>query len=397
MLYIKTFGGFDIIKDDVSIFLDVKYPYRVIILFKYLLTYHDHKLISENIIEDLFAQEDYNNPKAVLRTQVSRLRKYFKLLNIEEYFSLLFSHGYYILKVNKERCILDFDVFADKIHHGNSLKDENPLKAIELYLEAIELYSGNYLDGNKDESWIIPLRNRYERLYLQGVFRAIQLLDKNNKYEKIIEVCEKALSLYPYNENLNIYFIEALLNFGETKYAFSHYEYITEKIYKELNMVPSDEMKRLYKKMLNKTTKRTNIEPAYVDEKFNWEPEEKGAFQCDIDHFIILYNLEKRRVLRENYGSKFLGIVTIISSKHEDQAIEDFSHPMDNLREVVLTSLRGGDVFTIWNEKQIAIILSNIEYKDLHIVRGRIIKKFNLNNNNQNFYLFVEFKPIGSE
>ena len=96
------------------------------------------------------------------------------------------------------------------------------------------------------------------------------------------------MSLQPYDENLNIYFIEVLMNIGEIKYAFSHYEYIISKLYKELNVEPSDKMKRLYKRMLHRTTERDNIEIAYIDEKLKYDLKSEGAFQCDLDHFQFL-------------------------------------------------------------------------------------------------------------
>ena len=291
---------------------------------------------------------------------------------------------------------MDLDIFEERINNGNSLRDNDSLKAIESYLEAIKLYDGKYLSESEYEDWIIPLRNKYERLYLQSFFRVIELLDKNYQYEEIIEICEKALSLHPYNENLNIYFIESLLNMGENKYAFSHYEYITSKLYKELNIAPSDKMKKLYKKMSNSTTERDNIEIPYIDEKFKYDLKKEGAFQCDLDYFTFLYNLEKRRIIRDK-DNKFLGIITILSSKYEEPPIMDFLQPMNKLINVISTSLRKGDVFATWNVKQIVFMLSNIEYKNLQIVKERIIKKFNIINDDQSFYLLIKIKPILNE
>lgn len=178
MIYIKTLGEFDIQKEGESILKDIKYPYRLVRLFKYLLTFHDKKLVPENIILDLFGENDFSNPKAVLRTQISRLRNYLESINIKECFPISFVHGCYIFSINKERCKIDLDIFKEKASMGDSLRHKTPLKAIELYLETIELYDGKYLSEIEHEDWIIPLRNKYERLYLQSLFRVIELLIK---------------------------------------------------------------------------------------------------------------------------------------------------------------------------------------------------------------------------
>ena len=107
--------------------------------------------------------------------------------------------------------------------------------------------------------------------------------------------------------------------------------------------------------------------------------------------------MEKRRNTRAEDINKFLGIITILSSKYEEPSTADFLHPMNNLIKIISTFLRKGDVFATWNEKQMVFMLSNIEYKDLHIVKDRIIKNFNKSIEDPSFYLQIKIKPILNE
>lgn len=393
MLYIHTLGEFDIKREGESILNSINYPYRLAVLYKYLLTFHDKKLMPESIIEDLSDGNDFQNPKAVLRTQISRLRKLIKIVHLEECFDIKFSHGFYIFSINDEKCILDTVLFEEKIVLGNSLREENPSMAVESYLKVIEIYNGKYLKEIEYENWITPLRNKYERMYLQSLFRLIEILDIQKKYDTIVEVCERAIEIQPYNENLNIYFIEALLNIGESKYAFSHYEYITSKLYRELDVVPSDNLKRLYKKMISKSNTKEDIEIPHIPVQFKDEYNGEGAFKCESDYFSFLYNLEKRRNVRDTNGKKFIGIITIFSNDEELSKV-DFPKAMKTLEETVYYSLRKGDVFTLWNERQILFLLTDIEYKNVNTVKGRIIKNFNMANTVEDYLLKIKIGQI---
>ena len=195
--------------------------------------------------------------------------------------------------------------------------------------------------------------------------------------------------LVPYSEALNICFMEALLNIGEKKYALSHYKYITSKWYRDLGEMPSDEMKKTYKKLINNDKGNENIEIFHIDEKLSTRLEKEGALLCEPDHFTFLYNLEKRRSMRKTSKGSFIGIITASTSKN--------IQPAGSLESAVSLVLRKGDVFSIWNENQVVFILSDIEYKNISLVEGRIIKKFNSIKEDSSLQLKISIKPISNK
>ena len=149
MLKICTFGDFDIKRDGESILNNANYPYRLIKLFKYLLTFKDKKLTPERIIDDLWSEEYFIDPKKVLRTQISRLRKGIKTGDGDQvFFEIVFSYGYYIFHLNNEEVLLDVDIFEKAIEKGNRLVEENLKEAISEYKEALSMYK-------EDSLWII--------------------------------------------------------------------------------------------------------------------------------------------------------------------------------------------------------------------------------------------------
>lgn len=82
MVKIITLGDFDIIIGDKSIIEEIGNSQKIVKLFKYFLVHKDMKLLPENIIDDLWIDEDFKNPINMLRTQISRLRKLIPTNNI---------------------------------------------------------------------------------------------------------------------------------------------------------------------------------------------------------------------------------------------------------------------------------------------------------------------------
>lgn len=396
MYKIYTFGDFDIRYNDESI-LDTKgYQYRMLALFKYFITFNEKKLLPESIIEDLWADNEFHDPKNVLRTQISRLRRMINLddKNLKQFYRIEHSNGYYVFKTN-DNCVLDVQLFKELIDEGNSLKENDPQKSLSLLEKGLKLYRGEYLREIEYEEWIVPIRNRYRRLYLQGLFNYIELLKQKKMNEEIIKTCEEAIQYEPYDEVLHMYFIEALTEVGEKRYAISHYEYITSRLYSHIGIKPSPKMKMLYKKMqLDEESLKDDINLSKIDEELKEDYENKEALICEPYYFKFLYNLETRKKSRNMKDNKFLGILTIENKGYLSIDEEDRKESMRTLEEIVYNNLRKGDVLSKWNSSQLVSLLYDIEEKSLNIIVNRLQKRFQEKCKNKNIILKIRFKSL---
>lgn len=395
MYKIYTLGDFDITYNEETI-LDAKgYQYRLLLLFKYFVTFHGKKLLPENIIEELWIDNEFHDPKNVLRTQISRLRRMIDLKekDLETFYSIEHLNGYYIFKI-QDNCVIDIQLFEDLINEGNFLKENDPEKALVLLKEGLGLYRGEYLREAEYEEWIVPIRNRYRRLYLQGLFSYIEILKNKGMNEEIIKICEEAIEYEPYDENLHIYFIEALMEIGETRYAMSHYEYITSKLYSHLSIKPSPRMKELYKKMqLNEGHLQQDIDLNKLYEELE-ENSNDGALICEPYYFKFLYNLETRKKSRDPENNRYIGIATIENKGYISVSEEDIKESMKILEDIVYNNLRRGDVLSKWNDSQLVSLLYDVEESNLNIIVNRLQKKFQEKNNKHNIGLKIRFRPL---
>ncbi|HBF65972.1 MAG TPA: SARP family transcriptional regulator, partial [Clostridium sp.] len=97
------------------------------------------------------------------------------------------------------------------------------------------------------ESWVIPIGTFYRSLYNRVVADLAKLLFEHKKYEQLSAICQKAILLEPYEEQLYIYFIQVLICTGHLEKALDLYHHVADLFMKELGITPSAVFLALYK------------------------------------------------------------------------------------------------------------------------------------------------------
>lgn len=338
-------------------------------LFKYLLLNKRKGIPPETILETLYPYEEYENPKNTLQNIVYRLRK---VLNQEEFFrdfgcNIVYNNGCYSLSFNDD-VFLDTDYFEEYIHKAESLKNINPDEATECYENALKLYCGDYFPELIYEDWVIPKRNYYRRLYIQAVMELVKLYRKNMDYDNIIRICEQAIQIEPYEEELHICFMENLIDKGRITEAQNHYESYTSMLYKQFGIKPTAELQQVYKMLKSSGAELNDVD---AEETYYADEDSAGAFYCDRNTFNSIYVLEKRRSERTGH------IVFVVSlTVNENHCI------FDEFRKSLVKSLRRGDVVTTWSGNVILVLLPRMEYKQIIAIMDRIIRQFGNESNN---------------
>lgn len=364
-LYIHTLGEFDIKADGQSIFKQSSRTYKLFKLFEYFLTFRNKKLLPEAIIDNLLSDSESDDPKNTLRTQMFRLRKVLKSFLPEnesesKYFSINFTNGYYCLEIG-ENTLIDVDEFEKIIKQADMEQEYNIEIAAELYLNALKLYKGMYLSDNAYEVWLVPTRNFYHRLYLKTLFKLIEIYKESNELEQIISLCEEALLIEPYEESIHINLMEAMLKQGQQKSALNHYEYAINLLEKEMDSKPSTSFMEMQGKIQNYNAKKEVIEIGNVSMDLE-DGNMYGAMQCSIESFKFLFNIQKRKSLR-NDESDYICIININQSKIKNTK---------ELSDLFRNSLRKGDVFTFWNQNQVLLMLHDVQGDGIKKIENRI-------------------------
>lgn len=399
-LYICTLGEFDIKADGKSVLKDSSRMYKIYRLFEYFLTFRNKKLLPETIIDNLLSDSESDDPKNMLRTQIFRLRKVISSIipedeDSEKYISLSFTNGYYCLEI-VENTEIDIDRFEALIQKGEKeLKNNDVSGAADSFQNAISLYKGLYLSDNAYEVWLVPTRNYYQRLYLKTLFRLIDLLKKNEKNERIVSLCEEALLIEPFEERIHIELMDALLRMGQNKTALNHYEYALNLLEKEFDAKPSQRFLDFVQKIQNNSVQKNGLSINTINKNLEEEEYPMGAMYCSIDYFKFLFNIQKRKCLRNNEND-YLCIITINREANDYPELEAENY-LDDIFLVLEMSLRKGDVFTSWNENQILILLHDVRENGPEVIKERLTEKLRDYTKINKSEISMIFQPLFSE
>lgn len=394
-LYISTLGTFDIKSENTSLIKTSSKSYRLYRMLKYFITFRNKKILSDTLIENVWPDHESYDPYNMLRAQVYRLRQQIKSIipkDIDEdkYMSINFTNGYYSLDIG-ENIIIDIDEFGRLITLGDQNIVGNIDSSIEYYENALKLYKGTYLEKFTDELWLIPVRNYYSSLYTKTLSKLIEILEFQQEYEKIINICQDAIDLEPENEDLHIKLMQAMLKLGHTKDAESHYEYISLLLGKDKIANPLLSLQNINRKIQTDLVKKDNIDIINIKSKIEAEQGE-GPLKCNFENFKFLLNTKRRK---RNLSEK-QDYITIITLK-EGLKKYDLEYWSNNLSHVLKKTLRQGDVYTFWNELQVLILLGSIDEDEIINIENRIRDNLNLKYKNTIYEMEIKSTPITPE
>ncbi|HHY42397.1 MAG TPA: hypothetical protein GX514_06075 [Thermoanaerobacterales bacterium] len=396
-IQVVTFGDFDIKINDKSVLRKSSRASKNLELLKYFITYRNKKLVPETIVEALWKGNEIFDPKNVLRTQVFRLKRNMEKMGlmsdnaVQSEFYLSFENGFYIFETGAN-CIIDMDIFEEKIKFADSVKDTDIGQAIQKYSEALELYKGQYLAENPYSEWVYPIRIRYHRLYVHAVLNLMELLMAEKRYSEIVQIYEKASLLEPYEEGIHIYFLEALIELKQFKSALSHYNYITSKMYQEFYIEPTPALRNIYKRITADHSENRIADLLSLGRDLAEDDKMEGALYCELDYFKSIFNFERRQSLRTD-SNKFLGLISIIANR-ANISKQDREQAVKSLEQLLFNCLRKGDVFCRWNPSQILLLFTNLSESNLSLIQNRIQSKFKKTIAADKFAIKIDFQHI---
>lgn len=370
-IFVTTLGQFQVSSDGQVLTESAGRSYKLWDLFKLLLINRGKAIGPEQIMEILWPEQDLENDKGALRTLVYRLRKVLEL-GTEGCGSINLQNGSYSLVLD-ESVEVDVDRFERLCRQGTALSEANPSMAMVHLKEAVNIYKGEFLTECSYFDWVLPARNYYHRLYLEAVMCLAQLLDYTGQHSDRARLCERALIVEPYDEELHLIFMDALVKDGKRRQALSHYEYITSKLYRELGVKPSQAMRSLYRQL--KTSDVVNLDLSSIQHGLKVRQEPEGAFLCEPDVFRSIYELERRRGERTGQAV-FLCLLTIATDEHTLPVQPVLKECIEQLKLILVDSLRRGDVVTGWNEAQCLIILPGLRQEHAEMILGRVQTRF---------------------
>ena len=372
-LKINMFGEFSISYNGNVINDQSTRSKKLWMLLEYLVAFRGKEISQNDLIELLWPEEDNSNPSNTLKTLVHRVRNVLDELNYQDGKDMiLYRRGSYAWNGELE-CLVDTDIFEklNKKAASGNISDE---KRLDLYLQALDIYKGDFLPKAARETWAVPISTYYHSQYITLSHKAIELLRVDERWEDIINLCKKAVEIDPYDELLHYDLILSFVYSDKQQAALKHYEYVTDLFYSKFGVTPSSDLMNLYKE-IQKTNQAMEIDLNVIKEGLREKEVTAGAFFCEYGIFKEIYQLEARAVARSGQ-SMFICLMTISNNKGEVPTQKLLNSSMEKLQGTIQSTLRRGDAFTRYSVAQYLIMLPTTTFEKANMVLERITKKF---------------------
>lgn len=343
---------------------------KVIHLFQYLLINHGHPVRQDELISRLFLDaEDYESPAHTLKNIVYRLRKYLKDNGLPDREYIFYRKGAYGLSDDIE-LLIDVEMFENHVQNAHAAAD--PDEKLENCIAAITLYDGDFLPKSSDMFWVAPRSLHYQQELRYCVDTMYEILCGRGDQAAMLEMLEKALYLYPYEEHFHALRISCLYQTGRIKEAVREYDFATTLLFDELGVNPSAEMLGLYEQITQTLhTQADSINDILED--LNENIMEDGAYYCNFQVFSNIYRI----VVRHSQRSGRSAFVVLIDFEGSEEMRNGKKQTISSaLFNAIKMSLRRGDVFARYSPAQFIVLLMDINQENCKKVTSRISDSF---------------------
>lgn len=346
---------------------------KVWLLLAYLIYCRNRVVTQEELVTLLWDEdESSSNPPNALKTMLHRARSFLDQLEQGAGHTLIVRQaGTYAWNVEVP-LTLDLDDFDALCKSGAAAEDEE--QRLESWLKALELYQGDFLSKLSAEPWVVPIAAYFHHLYLQTALDTIALLEQRDRYGDVAKLCRSAVKHEPYCEDLYRCLMRALLNEGDQRGAIAVYEEMSELLFANFGIMPSDETRVLYREAIRTVNDRA-VSPGVILEQLRESSTAGGALFCDYDFFKVIYHAVARSVERSG-DAVHLALLSATGEDGRDLPKRSLDRAMENLQEVARTNLRRGDIAARCSVSQFILLLPQANYENARMVCDRIIKAF---------------------
>lgn len=375
MIYAQLFTNLELTENDRKLSQEQIRSDMVTRLLSYLICHRNSSVTVTELTESLWPDDRSGNPAGALKNLMYRLRNILKKTWGDGEF-VITGRGSYRWNAQHPVCV-DAEEFERLCREAKNA--EKTEEKTEKLLKAVGLYKGKFLPELADEYWIMSMSVYYHGLYLNAVKELSGLLAEAGRFEEMEEICRRAIELDPLEEELHCCLLKAYIGGNKQNLAAEHYRETVELLYDNLGVKPSDELQSVFEEMM-KQLHEQEADLSVIQEELKEEKKRRGAFFCEYGVFKKIYELEVRRAGRLGMAV-YMSLVTLYPESNTEKERDEYrallNQGMDQMQEVLLSSLRSGDAVTRYSASQFLVMLPGCQYENARKVMDRI---------NYNFY-----------
>ncbi len=323
---------------------------KVLQLFAMLLMNAEKELPKKELLSNIYGQSQGADPNRNLNNLLYRLKKQLVQWGMDGA-NVVMEGGFCRLETDFPVTV-DALVFQQKAEKALTMEDSGRQTLLE---EALEIYTGDFLEEYGTELWVIHRAQELKRLYFQAVSALGGDYVKSGNLYRAREVYHNAALLFPF-ESWQLSEMDCLIELKDYDDAYAVYQN-TERLYdEELGIMPGQE----YRKRLD-VIEKNSMQPARrlsdIADMLRGK-DSGGAYYCYYPDFLDSCQILSR--IAERTGqSIFLLLCTwsMRGSKPGAEKDQLEKQQMEILRETISRVFRKGDIFTKYSRCQYLVIL----------------------------------------
>lgn len=217
-------------------------------IFKYLVA-QGGRPVNKEVLMDLFwAGADPDSARNNLNVAIYGLRQAFRQVQPDVSY-VLFRDDCYLL--NSDLFIwVDVEAFNERFARARKLEQRGELaQATREYHAAEALYQGEFLEEDRYEEWLLPLRRRLRDDYLEVLNYLSQHYFTVGDYGACINLCSKTLAVDRCREEAHRLYMRCCSRQGQRYLALRQYHRCAEALAEDLEAIPSEATVGLYEKI----------------------------------------------------------------------------------------------------------------------------------------------------
>lgn len=373
-LHVQMFGTFALESGSNRVSEEDNRSKKMWLLLAYMIYRRDKVITTQEYIDLLWGDKDRSsNPQNALKTMFHRVRSALDTLWPNAGHQLVLRQGSTYIWNPEIPLQLDVDEFDRLCIEGAKTKDED--LRLKMYKEALELYKGDFLARLSSHIWAIPIATHYHQTYLQLVTSTIPMLESRGLFGEMAELCRDAIIQEPYSENLYSCLMKALIQLGDQQAAVTVYEDMSKMFMNNFGIMPTEETRVIYHEALKSVNDHTLTADSLLEQLR--EPSNlDGALVCGYDIFRSIYHSLARSVVRSG-DAVHLALIFITPRKKGDTlSRRSLDKVVENLQELIRTSLRRGDIVARCSVSQFIIMLPQANFENSQMICDRILRAF---------------------
>jgi DNA-binding SARP family transcriptional activator len=345
---------------------------KVLTLLEYLIFFRSREISQEEIIDLLWPDEEIDEPTNTLKTLLHRARASLDGINGGSGKNLIVCRRGVYSWNSLYRTVVDVEEFEKLCKLAETGTDSERL---DYMLKALDLYKGDFLPKASGEMWVVSINTYYHSLYLKVAHEAVRLLREAGRHEEIINICQHAVTIDPFDEEMHLAMIRALIANNMQQAAMNHYNNVTELYMDKFGITPSSEMTALYKEIV-KASNVPEMNLYVIRDELRESEKVDGAFYCEYEFFKDIYRLQARAA--ERTGSVVQ--IALISVKESGKKItqKQMTVIMQRLKDIISQYLRNSDIYCRYSVSQYLLMLQCASIEDSDRVLERIRDNFRL-------------------